>query len=188
MKSSKTSSSKKLAGKKSQGRSQTAAKAAGPAAGRPKMPKIYGVPKDNKGLLPWSHVSERMEKAMHYWVCSVGPDGRPHSTPVDGLWIGNKLYFGGSPETRRNRNIVANPAVSIHLENAMEVVILQGYAHELRAPEGALAVSLSEASSKKYGWGPKPEDFAAGGTFEFKPRVVLAWTQFPKDATRWTFE
>ena len=157
--------------------------AAGPAASRPKMPPIYGVPKAKKGLLPWSHVSERMNAAMHYWVCSVDADGRPHATPVDGLWIGDKLYFGGSPETRRNRNIVANPAVCIHLESAMDVIILRGEAHELRAPAKELALQLVEASAKKYGWGPKPEDFAKGGTFEFRPRVVLAWKQFPKDVT-----
>lgn len=159
----------------------------GPVASRPKIPPIYGIPKDKKGLLPWSHVSERMNAAMHYWVCSVDPDGRPHAMPVDGLWIDDKLYFGGSTETRRHRNMVANPAVCIHLESATEVITLQGEAHELRTPEKELALQLVEASRTKYGWGPKPEDFAAGGTFEFRPRVVFAWKQFPKDTTRWQF-
>ena len=161
---------------------------AGPSASRPKIPSIYGVPRDKKGLLPWSDVSERMSAAMHYWVCSVDPDGRPHATPVDGLWIDDKLYFGGSTETRRHRNIIANPAVCIHLENAMEVVILQGEAHELRTPDKELALQLVEVSAKKYGWGPKPEDFAKGGTFEFRPRVVFAWKQFPKDVTVLRFQ
>ncbi len=38
---------------------------AGPTADRPHMPG-YGIPKDEKGLLPWSHVTERMGKSMHY--------------------------------------------------------------------------------------------------------------------------
>ena len=160
---------------------------AGPTVGRPHMPPGYGMPKHNKGLLPWSHVTERMTEAMRYWVCTVSPDGRPHATPVDGLWIDDQLYFGGSPKTRRNRNLAANPAVCIHLENAMNVIILHGDAHELRAPDRPLALRLAESSLKKDGWGPKPEDFAAGGTYVFRPRVVLAWKQFPKDATRWQF-
>ena len=158
----------------------------GPTVGRPYMPG-YGIPKNNKGLLPWSHVSERMDKTMQYWVCTVSPDSRPHATPVNGLWIDGRLYFGGNPQTRRNRNLIANSAVCIHLESAMDVVILHGDAHELRTLDQALAAQLVDASTAKYGYAPKPEDLAAGGTFVFSPRIVFAWTQFPKDATRWQF-
>ncbi len=54
----------------------------GAIVSRPRMPAAYGIPKDKKGLLPWSYASERMAKAMHYWICSVTPDGRPHATPA----------------------------------------------------------------------------------------------------------
>jgi nitroimidazol reductase NimA-like FMN-containing flavoprotein (pyridoxamine 5'-phosphate oxidase superfamily) len=159
----------------------------GPRASRPFMPG-YGVPEDKKGMLPWSYVSERMEKAMHYWVCTVSPDGCPHATPVDGLWIDDQLYFGGSTKTRRHRNLLENPAVCIHLENALDVVILQGDAQELHAPDRALAERLSEASAKKYGYAPKPEEYEkVEGVFVFRPRLALAWSKFPKDATRWHF-
>ncbi len=159
----------------------------GPAASRPHMPG-YGIPKSKSGLLPWSHVTERMAKSMHYWVCTVGPDGRPHATPVDGLWLEDQLYFGGSPQTRRNRNLAANPAVCVHLDSGTDVIILHGDAHELRSLDRSLAIRLSEASAKKYGYGPKPEEYESGGTFVFHPRVVFAWKQFPKDATRWRFQ
>ena len=72
---------------------------------RPQMPAEYGLPKDTKGLLDWSYVREQMTKAQHYWICTVTPDGRPHATPVDGLWIEDRLYFGGSPKTRWQRNL-----------------------------------------------------------------------------------
>lgn len=100
-----------------------------PKASRPRIPREYGVTRDKKGLLPWSHVNERMTKAKQYWVCTVSPEGRPHATPVDGLWLDGRLYFGGSPKTRWMRNVAANPAVSIHLESASEVIILEGEAH-----------------------------------------------------------
>jgi hypothetical protein len=156
----------------------------GPAAGRPRIPPGYGIPKDKKGLLPWSYVTERMARAMQYWVSTVSPHGRPHATPVDGLWLDDRLYFGGAPETRRNRNLAANPAVCVHLDSAVEVVILHGDAH-LRKPDHALAVRLAEASTQKCGYAPKPEDYETGGVPVFHPRVVIAWKQFPKDATRW---
>jgi nitroimidazol reductase NimA-like FMN-containing flavoprotein (pyridoxamine 5'-phosphate oxidase superfamily) len=148
----------------------------------------YGIPRDRKGLLSWSHVTERMAEAKHYWVSTVSPDGRPHSTPVDGLWVDDRLYFGGYPQTRRHRNMAANPAVCIHLGNALDVVILHGDAHVLLAPDRDLAARLVEASTKKYGYGPDPEDLGSGSTYVFRPRMVLAWKQFPKDATRWHFE
>src|SRR6266545_3477969 len=91
----------------------------GPTARRPHSPgRAYGIPKNKKELLPWSHVSDRMAQARAYWICTVSPEGRPHATPVDGLWLDDRLYFGGSPETRRHRNLAANPAVSIHLDSS----------------------------------------------------------------------
>ena len=158
----------------------------GPPAERPSM-EGYGIPKDRKGLLPWSHVEERMTGARHYWVSTVGPDGRPHATPVDGLWLDGRLYFGGSPTTRRQRNLEANPATCIHLESGLDVVILHGEARLLRITDHALAVRLSQASREKYGYGPRPEEYAAASVSMFSPRVVFAWKQFPTDATRWRF-
>jgi hypothetical protein len=65
-----------------------------PEASRPQIPAVYGVPKHNKGLLPWSHVSERIEQARVYWITTVDPDCQPYATPVDGLWLDGRLYKG----------------------------------------------------------------------------------------------
>ncbi len=158
-----------------------------PTASRPLI-LDYGIPKDKKDLLSWSHVTDRMAKSLYYWICTVSPEGRPHSTPVDGLWIDDQLYFGGSPKTKRNRNLEENSFVCVHLESATDVVILQGEAHALRDPERSLAVRLSEESKAKYGYGPKPEEYAStSGVYVFKLQKVLAWKEFPKDATRWQY-
>jgi hypothetical protein len=156
----------------------------GPRAGRLRLPAEYGVSKGTKGLLPWSHVRGRMSSALHYWVCTVSPDGHPHATPVDGLWLDDRLYFGGSARTRRNRNLATNPAACIHLESADEVLILHGEAR-LHTPELAVAQRLVEASQQKYGYAPKPEDYAAMPIHVFRPRVVFAWRPPLKEATRW---
>jgi nitroimidazol reductase NimA-like FMN-containing flavoprotein (pyridoxamine 5'-phosphate oxidase superfamily) len=160
---------------------------ASPIARRPRSPgRAYGVPKDKKGLLPWNYVVERMTQAQHYWVCTVSAQGRPHATPVDGIWLDDRLYFGGYSETRRHRNLAENPSVCIHLESASDVVILQGEAHDFRAPDRDTALRLSQASAQKYGYGLKPEDYETGsGTFEFRPQVVYAWEPLLKDVTRW---
>jgi nitroimidazol reductase NimA-like FMN-containing flavoprotein (pyridoxamine 5'-phosphate oxidase superfamily) len=158
-----------------------------PKVSRPQIPAVYGIPKHTKGLLPWSHVSERMAQARVYWITTVDPAGRPHATPVDGLWLEDRLYFGGSPETRRSRNLAGNPEVCVHLESGSDVVILHGRVDELDNQDRELARRLADASKEKYGYGMKAEDYLAGGTFAFKPRKVIAWKPLFKDATRWEF-
>ncbi len=114
------------------------------------------------------------------------PNGHPYATPVDGIWFDGRLYFGGSPQTRRNRNLAANPATCVHLESGTDVVILHGESYEVRAPGKVLAGRLAEATKAKYGYGWKPEDYEKSpGMYVFRPRIVLAWKQFPKDVTRW---
>jgi general stress protein 26 len=158
-----------------------------PHASRPQIPAVYGIPKHNKGLLPWSYVSERMVVARVYWITTVDANGRPHATPVDGVWLDDRLYFGGSPETRRNRNLARNPAVCVHLESGSDVLILHGEAKELGKEDRELAQSLVEVANEKYGYSAKAEDYLAGGTYAFAPRKVIAWEALFKNATRWEF-
>jgi hypothetical protein len=162
-----------------------------PVPDRPFMPQGYRVPESEEGTLPWSFVEERMGEARNYWIVTVRPDGRPHAMPVWGAWLENKLYIEGSPETRRHRNIIANPHVVAHLESGNQVVIIEGEAHEAGKPTPALGRLLSEAYTTKYkaaGYTPGPNAWDNGGLYVIHPKVVFAWTQFPRDTTRWQFE
>ncbi len=158
-----------------------------PTAGRPRFPQGYGIPKDPKGMLPWSFVEDRMTKARNYWISTIRPDGTPHVRPVDGVWLDSALCFGGAPETRWVRNLTQNPAASVHLGREVEVVILEGTAQYITDAKHPLVAPLLEASRKKY-----PEYYSGSKSpfrpfWMFRPQVVFAWTleQFPKSATRW---
>lgn len=160
-----------------------------PEASRPRIPG-YGIPKTTKGMLPWSHVAERMEKALNYWIGTTDPEGRPHATPVWGVWLYGTFFFDGSPQTRRGRNLAKNPNIVVHLENGTEVVILQGQAHEIHGADRELAMALSTAYSAKYGalgYAPTPDNWDKGGLYRMQIRKAFAWTKFPKDATRFRF-
>ena len=163
-----------------------------PTASRPYMPPDYKIPASKEGMLEWGHVRERMEQTRNFWIGTVSADGRPHATPVWGVWLDGALYFDGSPETRRGRNIAANPAVVVNLESGEDVVIIEGDAHEVRSPERALTNRLSADYKAEYGsdgYEPEPDQWDAGGLYRMRPRVVFAWTKFLlKDATRWRFE
>jgi general stress protein 26 len=162
-----------------------------PRTSRPQIPE-YGIPVSEEGMLPWSHVCQRMEGAINYWIATTDTDGCPHATPMWGVWLDGTLYFDGSPRTRRGRNMEANPAIVVHLESGEDVVIIHGEAQQIRGlDDKELAVRLAETYSAKYasrGYEPTPDIWDTGGLYYLQPRVAFAWTKFPQDTTRFHFE
>jgi pyridoxine/pyridoxamine 5'-phosphate oxidase len=154
-------------------------------AGLPQVPALYGL-KARANYLPFSHAEGRLARARNYWICTTRADGRPHSIPVWGFWIDGAFYFGTARSSRKARNLVQNPAVSVHLDSGDDVVILEGTVVEVSHNEHALLKKLDAASRAKY---KMPLTTIPGETvlYRVQPSVVLAWTekQFPKNATRW---
>ena len=142
------------------------------------------MPSDTADVLPWSHVLERMAEARHYWLGTVTPAGAPHSRPIAGMWLGDRLYFGGSAETRWWRNLQADPRASITLEDAESAVILEGRGRFLR-PDAELAERIVQESNRKYAQGQKRGDYEGEPIAEFAPELAFAWSALFKDATRW---
>ena len=142
----------------------------------------YGIPSHSRGMLTWDHVEERMAEARNYWVATVRPDGRPHITPVWGLWVDGAFYFGVAPGTRKARNLTQNPNVSVHLESGEDVVILEGVAEVVSDPDPGLVERLFASSVAKYGTGSREVE----GSYVVRPRVVFAWSGGdPSTYTRW---
>ena len=164
---------------------------AAPAPDRPRMPAGYGVPASDEGMLPWSHASELLGSALIYWIGSTRPDGRPHAMPLWGAWVDETFYFEGGRDTRRGRNLAANPAVVVHVERGDDIVILEGTAEEIAGPDPALAARLVDAFAAKYharyGYRPEPEQWREGGLYTVRPRVAFAWNAFPQTTTRYRF-
>ena len=161
-----------------------------PRADRPRMPAEYGIPRTTEGLLDWAHVDARLRAAPAYWLATAGPDGLPRVRPLDGLWHGGVLYVGGSPETRWARDLRTNARVTVHLDGTTDVVILEGEAELLEHGVGPeLAVTLAALSNEKYPqYGMTPESYTGPGPFAIRPARAFAWTNFPKDVTRFRFD
>ena len=142
-------------------------------------------------MVSWSWAVERLEQARNYWFSTTRPDGRPHAMPAWAVWLDGALYFDGSPETRRGRNLAVNPAITVHLESGDQVVILEGQALEAGRPDPAFAQRLAAAYEAKYGashdYHPSPATWDSGGLWVMRPRVAFGWTEFPKALTRWSF-
>ena len=159
-----------------------------------RFPADYSVPGsegETGDRIPWSYVDEKLRAASNYWVATVRPDGRPHTRPVDGVWVDGALCFGGSPETRWVKNLQRNPAISVNLSSEAEAIILEGTAELISDADHPLAVASTAASREKY-----PQYFEAGLLAEFhpfwalRPRRAYAWSLegFPSRATRWDFD
>jgi len=158
---------------------------------RPLLPRGYGVPEADEGMMDWSWAVEQLDTALNYWFSTTRPDGRPHAMPAWAVWLDGALYFDGSPETRRSRNLAVNPAIAVHLESGDQVVILEGEAVEAGRPDAAFATRLAAAFEAKYGashdYHPAPTTWDSGGLWALRPRVAFGWTTFPRALTRWRF-
>ena len=167
---------------------ETAGKGIGPATDRPRMFGGYLEP----ARLPWKWAVARLTEARNYWVATTRPDGRPHCRPIWGVWLDDVLYF--STGSLAAQNLVANPAITVHLESGNEVVILEGVADLPREPP--LLEQVGRLYYEKYGWQVEmtndPEPFYA-----VRPQVAFGWLSDPAGldggaafhgtATRWCF-
>ena len=156
-----------------------------PKASRPRLPKVYGVPKDLKESVSWDWARERLTDSHNYIITTVRPDRRPHSMIVWGIWLDNAYYFSTGSTTRKAKNLAANPHCIVCNENIAEAVIVEGQARRLdvaEVPQPAFDIYF-----KKYGWKLDPK---MGDIFKVTPRKVIAMPEnlFPAGATRWTFD
>jgi hypothetical protein len=153
-----------------------------PTAERIDLPEGYG---KATRTMDWAAVRERLERAPRYWLVTNRRDGRAHVVPVDGLWLDDTWWYGGSPQTLHQRNLEHDQRVVVHLEDTMAAVILEGSMRRV-VPPPALAGRLAAASTAKYGYGP-PEAAYAAGLWALRPDRARAWSEFPADVTRFRF-
>ncbi len=165
----------------------------GRTAGRPQVPDGYGI--DVKGpYLEWAEVEERLVEATEYWMASTRPDGRPHVVPRWGVWLDDRFWYDGSPDTRHALNLEENPACALHLESGTTVTIVEGRSLRSEAIVGELGQRLSVEYARKYraaGYAPEADAWSgeiAGGMRVFTPEKAIAWSVFPTDMTRFAFD
>lgn len=141
----------------------------------------YGVPSDTDDLVEWAWVAERFRTETNLWVATASPDGVPWARPVWGVFVDDAVCFGGGPRTRWSRNLEANPQVSVHLESGTEVVIAEGTVDRIEDAADPRLASIDDAYEVKYRMRHGPPIWV------LRPAVVLAWTRFPNDMTRFRF-
>ena len=153
-----------------------------PSGEQLRIPTEYGTP---SRILSWPEVRAKLEEASNYWLATVRADGRPHVVPIDGLWMDDACWFGGSPEAVWQENMRTERRVVLHLPDPVAAVILEGTC-EIVVPDAAGVDRLEQASKNKYGYAPPPGAYASG-VWCLRPAKVMAWTALPADVTRFRF-
>jgi hypothetical protein len=151
------------------------------------LPPAYG-----KATTPmaWSEADGLLAESRVYWIASVRPDGRPHVVPSDGIWLGNALYFGGSPETVHMRNVRATGHAVAHVGDGLAAAVMVEGSVIDETPTPDLAERLAEENNTKYadyGMTMRPEDYVKTRVTALRAGRILAWTRYPENATRFEF-
>lgn len=149
----------------------------------------YGIkgPSEGPGLLDWSWAVERLTNSHDYWVATTWPDGRPHVTPVWGVWLDDALWFSCGHRSRKARNLTRDPRCSITTDNAYEPVVIDGVAAFRSTLDDARR--FTDASNAKYEVDYDVGFYAANALFAVTQRSVFALDQrdFAGTPTVWTY-
>ena len=160
-----------------------------PRAGRPDFPEEYGLndPKLEITLLSWDWVETRLTEARNYWLSTTRPDGRPHASPVWGIWHAGAFYFGTGRTARKAKNLADNAGLVVHLESGDEVVILEGKA--VKVTDSVLLSQLDTVYFAKYHVHLAGEPDTGALIYTLHGHTAFAWLEqdFPRTATRWKF-
>jgi pyridoxamine 5'-phosphate oxidase-like protein len=189
----KKSSPTKTASKNAGPKKATARKAQEPTH---KNLDIYGAKP-----LPWSRALKQLERSTSgtYWLATTSPDSRPHVAAVGALWIDGKIYFVTGSNTRKGRNLAANPKCVFSVSLTGIDLVLEGGA--VRVTDRPTLLRLAKRYAAQ-GWPASVSGTAitaeysapSAGPAPWNLYVVRPSTVFgvstaePSGATRWRFE
>lgn len=156
-----------------------------PVARAERAPKGYKFPRTEEALLEWEDVEQRLEAARFYWLATTNADGSPRVRPVWGVWVEGRFYFDGHPRSGWARNLVRDARMSVHLESAEHVVIVEGLGQDLERTDDVTGRKIAERWHAKYG--RLVPDAAATGIFRMTPTRARGWSEDLTDGTVFTF-
>lgn len=164
-----------------------------PEARRPSSPDWVG----GDETLPWSWAVETLTAERNYWLVSIREDSFPQTRPLWGVWLDDLLFMsvGHAGLQRAQQRDDGRFAVSIHVDSAKEVVIVEGAAERIAGRYGAerrkvLKPFADDELKRRAGelYEAKYDSSADFINFLVRPEVVYGWTaEDVKTATKWTF-
>ncbi|MGV9797516.1 pyridoxamine 5'-phosphate oxidase family protein [Mycobacterium sp. NPDC003449] len=142
----------------------------------------------------WPAVDDALTEAELYWLTTVRGDGRPHVTPLVGIWVDGGFVFCTGVGEQKARNLEHGTAVAVttgsNTWNRGLDVVVEGLAE--RVSGRATLTALADAYRTKYGedWDFDCDDEVfdpegeAAPVFRVTPTKVLAFAKAPHGQTR----
>jgi nitroimidazol reductase NimA-like FMN-containing flavoprotein (pyridoxamine 5'-phosphate oxidase superfamily) len=149
------------------------------------------------GPTAWADAERALEAAELYWLTTVRADGRPHVTPLIGVYRDAAVHFCTGVREQKARNLEHHQAVALTTgtntwARGLDVVV-EGTA--VRVSDNDDLQALADAYEAKYGsvWHFDVGDgvFGAGedaaAVFRIEPAKVLAFAKEPHAQTTFRF-
>lgn len=145
----------------------------------------------------WESAAAALGAAGLYWLTTVRGDGRPHVTPLVGVWVDDTFVFCTGPSEQKARNLQAGAAVVVttgtNTWNAGLDVVVEGTAARVTGRQRLTA--LADAYRAKYGddWDFACDDEVfdpegeAAIVYQVTPAKVLAFAKAPHGQTGFRF-
>lgn len=110
----------------------------------------------------WAQARADLQDAHVYWLSTVRPGGRPHVTPLLGIWLDGALYFCTGSTERKAKNLAQNPhCVLTTGRNTLDGLDLVVEGEAARVSDETELRSVADTYESKYG----PRLTAPGGTW-----------------------
>jgi general stress protein 26 len=145
----------------------------------------------------WDDTERALAEAELYWLTTVRADGRPHVTPLIGVWHDGAAHFCTGLDEQKTRNLDHN--VRVALTTGINTwaqgfdVVVEGVA--VRVTDRDRLHVLADAYEEKYGpeWHFDVGDGVFDGgdhpavVFRIEPVKVLAFAKEPHGMTTFQF-
>ncbi|HET6318763.1 MAG TPA: pyridoxamine 5'-phosphate oxidase family protein [Chloroflexota bacterium] len=160
-----------------------------PLVSRPYMPG-YGIQTGERGLLTWAWAEQQLTTSHNFWLVTHWPDGRPHAMPVWAVWHDGALWFSSSKQSRKARNLMADPRCVLTTEDSANPVVVEGEAELLTLQSDLERLLQIENAKYETNYGMEMLNPDENSAFRVRPRWAFALQSddFTGTPTRWTFE
>ena len=149
---------------------------------------------------PWADTERALEGAELFWLSTVRADGRPHVTPLVGVWLDGDLHFTTGGGEQKASNLRGNPQVALTTgcntwEGGLDVVV-EGAAVAVTDQDALrrLAEAWAQKWDGRWTWTigdgcfhHEEGDAEAVLVFAVHPTKVLAFAKGPFSHTRHLF-
>src|SRR6478752_5020630 len=121
---------------------------------------LYDLP-----LVDWGTVTARLDEGFTQapgtggpdrhtcWLATINPDGSPHVTGIDAIWVDDAFWFETGEHSRKGRNVARDPRCTLSIATREFDVVVEGDAHQVTDPPvvAAMAVSRGRNRSRAHG-------------------------------------